>query len=247
MHLLYSDHAIWLLCAVFYLSDQVRYAGANALLVGEGRKGWAPIIPHYRFLILNRAFTVLNPLTPWATAITLPWLSTGEAMPRDIHRQQRRVKVVTARLANIRAAASVVCVSLFVIGPVATESSGLSFAILIVAPVLIAMWVGVAIPLILYRGCLGLPLGSLIWILIECAICPGYFANLWRRLLVRRLSSSTDAVIFCSATMNERQQAKLLVQLELYFDDLSERDLLTDADEVSFTKYGHALKRSSLL
>jgi hypothetical protein len=237
MRLLYSEHIIWLVCAFFYLCDQVRYAGPNALLLKGGRKGWTPLIPHYQFLILNRAINVLNPLTPWSAVLVLPWLSSGEAAPHNLRSQQRRVRIVMERLANIRIAASIVFASLFAVGPIATESTGLSSAILIVAPVLFAMWVCVAVPLILHRHVLTLTRGSLIWILIECAICPGYFANVWRRLLIGRLHSNTDAVAFCSLTLDLQCQGQMLAQLEPYFDDLRDRSLLTVGDEAAFAKY----------
>ncbi len=241
MRLLYSEHLIWLVCAAFYLSDHIRYSGTHALLVRDGRKGWAPLIPHYRFLVLNRALSVLNPFTPWATVLTLPWLSSGEASPAIIRRLKRRARVARYYMFNVRIAGSVVFASLFVAGPILTECSGLGVALLVVAPILFTMWLCIAVLLILHRRLLTLTFGSLVWILIECAICPGYFANLWRRLSISQLRSSADAVVFCATTMAPQRRTEMLAQLDLYFRDLHERGLVTAGDEDSLARYRNAL------
>lgn len=242
-----SEHLIWMVCAAFYLSDLIRYCAPHRLIIVRHGNRWVPQLPFYRFLIRNRAFALLNPLTPWSTTISVAWLSDGHRTPADISKQYRLLKSLSGRLFTVRIAGCMTFVGLFVVGPAMTEFVGIGMSLVLVAPLVASMWLVTCTSLLINRRRLDLGRGALTWLLIECLICPGYFANIWRRLLLRR-PSAVDAIEFCAPTLDATDSRALLGRLESYFEDLQEREAISAGDRQAFSAYrgmlgGHSLPR----
>jgi hypothetical protein len=231
-----SEHLIWMICAAFYLSDLIRYCAPNKLIIVKYGSRWVPQLPFYRFLIRNRAFALLNPLTPWSTTISVAWLSDGHRTRVDTNKQHRLVKTLSGRLFFVRIAGCVTFLGLFIVGPITTEFVGIGMSLVLVAPLIAGMWFVTCTSLVINRRRLELDWGALAWLLIECIICPGYFANIWRRLLLRR-PSAVDAIVFCAPTLDATASRALLGQLESYFEDLQERDAISAGDRQAFSAY----------
>src|SRR5262245_36795763 len=83
-----------------------------------------------------------------------------------------------------------------------------------------------------------------VWFVIECGICPGLMANVWRRLLLKRLHA-VDAIDFCAPTLGEAESFDLLHRLGMYFADLEERDAVSEADAQVFETYRQVLSASA--
>ena len=238
MQLISSDQLLWLVCAVFYLSDTVKLPSLRRMIVtGEVGASWSPSIPLYRFLILGRALTILNPFTPWRMTLVLSWLGHGDTSAKELRGARRRLRVWEGRLGGIRIVACAMFVGLFVLGPIATELRGLFAGLLLVAPIYVIAWLVLLITLLSNRLRLGIHWGQLIWRLVECAICPGYLANIWRRLLIEHFDSRADAMLFCALDMRPSQLRQMRREVNAYVDDLRERETITDQDQAALTLY----------
>lgn len=236
-----SEQLIWIVCAGFYLSDLFRYCGPHRLIVVQYGSCWTPLIPFYQFLIRNRAFAFLNPLTPWSITISAVWLSTGHRAHSEIVRQRRLLRTLIGRLAVIRIGGCVVFGNLFIIGPATTEIMGIRTSLVLVVPLVIATWLVTCGILWRNRRRLDLSWGTLTWLLIECIICPGYFANIWRRLLLAR-ATTVDAMQLCAPTLKATDALALLERLQAYFDDLQERVEISAEDRRVFSTYRSLLR-----
>lgn len=236
-----SEHLIWIVCAAFYLTDHVKFIEPKRLVVIFGRRSRLPLLPLYGFLIRNRAFTLLNPLQPWSTSVYLSWLSYGRCDRVGAIRHARKIRIATGRLFIARASACVVFACLFIIGPVVTEIRGIGSAVFLVVPVLLGAWLIALANLLACRRVLGLGWMQVFGFMLECLLCPGYFANLWRRLLLERLASEVDAVFLSLPAMSATQIHLLRSSLDSYLTDLRERGLMDVADEAVAKQYSNMI------
>jgi hypothetical protein len=238
MQLISSDQLFWLVCAVFYLSDTVKYPDPRQMIVSRARKlRWWPNVPLYRFLVRGRALTILNPFTPWRMTLVLSWLSNSHLSIGELRRTQRRSRVWEGRLSAVRMASCAMFVGLFAFGPIVTELRGLFAGLLAVAPIYVGAWLILFGTLISNRSLLGIHWGQLTWRLVECAICPGYLANVWRRILIEHFRSNADAIAFCAQHMNAPQLGQMCHVVHAYVEDLRERDLITTEDQPALVAY----------
>jgi hypothetical protein len=70
------DQTIWIVCALFYVFDNLRSLGSRQLVLSERLNGqWTPLFPLHRYRWAGRALVVLNPLLPWLGAVKMDWLT----------------------------------------------------------------------------------------------------------------------------------------------------------------------------
>jgi hypothetical protein len=238
MQLISSDQLFWLVCAALYLSDTIKILDPRRMIVWKtGELGWRPNIPLYRFLVRGRALTILNPFTPWRITIVLSWLGDSHFSISELRRTRRRSRVWGGRLSAVRVASCAMFGGLFVLGPVVTELQGLVAGLLAVAPIYVAAWLTLFGTLVSNRSLLGIHWGQIAWRLVECALCPGYLANVWRRILIEHFQSKADAIIFCAQHMNAMQLGQMCHIAYAYIEDLRERDLIATEDQPALAAY----------
>lgn len=235
--MLQSEQVLWAVCAAFYLSDLVKLPGPKRLLVEKRGHIYWPLVPLYRFLLLGRAFTVLNPFTPWRTTLGLSWLMAG---PRPSHvevRAIRKARVISGRLSSLRWASALVLFSTLVLGPIITESKGLVAALLVVLPILLATWIILALVMFQNRTMLGLTRLRVVGVLAECAICPGYFANVWRRLSQGVAFVGADAIAFCAGAMTSSELNQMCRSMAPYLEDFVVEEELAETGHAAVAAY----------
>lgn len=221
--LLYSEHAIWVVCAAFYLSDLFRLPPTDYLIIEQRSTGFWPIVPLYRYLLRGRAFTLLNPLMPWRASFSLPWLTTGVRTEAVLRRTRRRHRLFRGRLWSLQIATVLVFLDVIVVGPVVTHFLGIGMALVVTVPVFVGAWMVFAAAVIGNRRLLNASWPQVGWLLIEHAICPGYLANAWRRVSIAWSSEPADAVAYCSATLGADAARDLNNQIDGYVTDLATR------------------------
>jgi hypothetical protein len=126
---------------------------------------------------------------------------------------------------------------LFAFGPIVTELQGLFAGLLVVAPVYVTAWLILFGTLVSNRSLLEIHWGQVTWRLVECAVCPGYLANVWRRIFIEHFQSQADAIVFCAAHMKSTQREQMCHVVNAYVEDLRERELTTVEDDTALNTY----------
>jgi hypothetical protein len=111
---------------------------------------------------------------------------------------------------------------LFILGPIATNYGGLAYALGLILPfhaiglAILASW------LIVDRRNWRMGWRQLIGLIFECAVCPGCFVNICRKLSLGFMCVPGDAIIFALDQDNSPTTAPLTDGLNLIFADLAE-------------------------
>lgn len=160
----------------------------------------------------------------------LSWLTAGPRQSAAETRALREARILSGRLSSIQWISTLILLSTLVVGPLLTEWKGVGAALLTVVPIVVALWFLLAIVLIWHRRRFGLSRLRVAAVLTECALCPGYFANVWRRLCLSSSLVNADAVSFCAATMTRSQLEAMCRSLGAYLEDKLESDAVMPSE-----------------
>ena len=233
-----SDQTFWVICAGFYLVDHIRLHSGRELLLSETLAlRWMPLLPINHYRVGGRAVTLLRPWFPFLGVVKLGWLKSDGSSPALIKRTQRLLRFYQRLLMPFRILASVSFLELFAIGPILTRYGGLGYALSIIVPVHIAC---LAILIILFVSkrrvwCIGW--WQLTSLTFECAVCPGYFVNICRKLLLACVHVPADAITFFLKQQEAHPIHSFACALDLLVEDFSDQEGLRPQDSEAIAGY----------
>lgn len=232
------DQAFWVICGLFYLADNIRLLGGRELILAEslGRR-WLPVFPVYRYRIAGRALSILNLLLPALGAVRMAWLTPEPFAPRELRRSRRVLRITCRRLMAFRALSALLFVTFFVVGPVMTHEAGLAGALTIVLPVHVAAVLLLVGLLIAARRAWRMSWSQLGSLAFECAVCPGFFVNICRKVSLGFAQVPGDALACAIAHGGERAARRVRERLPHALDDLEENDELRQDDAAAIAAY----------
>jgi hypothetical protein len=187
---LVGDFGLWLLCAAFYVFDCLTRLRPETLVLQQGWRGvWHPVLPLLSGQPRSRRFGVLPLLAPTRPALTLPWLrAVGGSIAT-----RRSLGAFVSSVAPLGFVAQFAFLSLFVVAPVLTATRGLYFAVLVALGCHAAAMIALGVILALRRKLWRMSAMSCAALWFECLVCPGYLANVCRRVTVHRTWLDFDA------------------------------------------------------
>jgi hypothetical protein len=232
------DQTFWVICALFYLADNIRLLSGRELIVAEslGRR-WLPVFPLYRYRIAGRALSVLNLLMPALGAVRMAWLTPAPFARPELRRSARVLRLTCRRLLAFRALSALLFVTFFVVGPVLTHEAGLAGALVVVLPVHVAAVLLLVGSLIAARRAWGMSWSQLGSLAFECAVCPGFFVNVCRKVSLGFARVPGDALGLTLAFGGERATRRVREHLPQALDDLSENEELRGEDDAAIAAY----------
>ena len=236
------DQSFWLICAAFYLVDNLVFHASREIIIVEGWKGrWLPSFPVQRYRLGQRLVTLLPLFLPFFGAARAGWLCEEGRSEHRVRRTRRLLRVRSVRLLPYRVLSAAVFLTIFALGPIVTERAGLAYALVAVAPLHLAWVMVLAILLVLGRRTWGLTWQSVAGVIFECAVCPGYFANICRRLSLRHAALPVDPVALATVTAGADAGERAFQAATLLADDLMEHDEISEEDIEAATKWRAAL------
>lgn len=229
------DQTFWIVCGVFYFADNVRTANSRAILLSENIKGqWVPIFPWLGYCLAGRPLVVLNPFAPWLAAVQVDnWLMQDAFSPPASRFGARLLRLYHHSLRGFRILSLAVALMFFIIGPLLTSFAGLGYALLFIFPLHVCMVVGLIVLLAKTRAVWRKSWLQLSGFAFECAVCPGFFANVCRRLPLRSASVPAGALGFFLADVHGRTAAAAQGRFELHIEDLCEHATLTPEENLA--------------
>jgi hypothetical protein len=227
-----ADQSFWIVCAAFYLVDNLRFhAGRELILTETWSRRWALVLPISHYRMRGRAVTFLNPLLPIMAVVKFTWLNQNAFAPSVLVRTKRLLRIYQRNLAPFRMLAAMYFVTLFILGPAATHYAGLAYALTFVLPIHLIGLTRLISLLVLDRRRWGMEWQQLASLAFECAVCPGYFVNVCRKLSLGYARTPGDAVAFVLDQGDPRLIALVAGGIDVLLEDLAEGDELRPDDE----------------
>jgi hypothetical protein len=237
------DQTFWLVCALFYIVDNFRRLDRRQLILAERLNGqWSPIFPLHGYRISGQALVILNPLSPWLAAVRMDWLTEDAFASRDLHRSRRLLFIYRRRLMEFRLLSALLFVVFFVAGPLATHSLGLGSALILVLPFYVVALLLLVIKLIAERRVWRMTWSELNSLVFQCALCPGLFINICRKVSLGHVRVPGDVVAYALAHGAPHSALAIERQLDLCRSDLTDHVELTAEDEHRIEVYKRWLK-----
>lgn len=232
------DQSFWLVCAFLYIADHLRLHSGREMILAEtlGRR-WIPLLPLHRYRLAGRTITLLRPFFPFLTAVKLGWLEREPFSPTRLQRTDALMQSHQRSLAPFRALGCVNFVSLFVIGPAATSHAGLTYAFVLVVPIHVAAISVLAVCLAVRRRALRIQWAQVAGLMFECAVCPGFFVNVCRKVSLARARLRGDAVAFSLSRGDPCALSTIAYGLESVLEDMAENGELRADDEPALLAY----------
>lgn len=233
-----SDQSIWLFCASLYLIDHLRlHSGREMILTETLASGWTPLLPLHGYRVAGRAVTLLRPFFPFLAAVRLGWLEREPFSRARLGRTATLLRSHQRSLAPFRALGCVNFIAIFAVGPILTSHAGLAYALAMVLPVHLAGIAFLAACLAARRHALRIKWPQVAGLMFECAVCPGFFVNVCRKVSLARARLHGDAVAFSLSRGGPGTQAALAYGLEDMVEDLAEHGELQEGDEFALAEY----------
>jgi hypothetical protein len=237
--LLLRDQSFWLICAAFYLVDNARlHAGRELLLAETISLKWVLLQPLPRYRLGGRAITLLPPWLPFLAAVRLGWLKDDPFSALALTRTKRLLFFYQRCLGPFRVLASFYFILLFVVGPVATYYAGLGYALIIAFPLHIVGLVLLVLFLTIGRRAWRMHWQQLLGLVFECAVCPGYFVNICRKISLGYVRVPGDAIaVAFDQNQDSAVQSIMMGGFDILLDDLAEHDELRCDDHQHIATY----------
>jgi hypothetical protein len=232
------DQTFWFVCAIFYLADNVRIHDPKLLLLGETWNGqWRILFPLLYFRLRGRSVTLLSALLPTTLVIRVDWLREGDFDPVALKRVKQTLPLRQRQMAPLRWLAAIGFVNIFVAGPIVTHVFGVGYALILqMLPTHLLTLAALSSVLIARRRLSRMTLIQVGGVVLECAICPAYLANICRRVAIR-LGVTGDAIVFAHSMASSEQRMVIGQRLDLLIDDLAENGELSDGDAEMIKAY----------
>ena len=221
--LLVPDQAFWLVCGLFYLSDNIRPVKARQIVLVKGITGaWRPQFPLHGYRLAGRTVIVLNLVMPHLATVRMDWLTADSESPRNLRRTRRALGVCARRLLHFRVLSAGLFIVFFIAAPVATHYVGLGYVLLFVLPFHVLALLLLIGLLVAGRRSFNLSWQRLSSLAFECAVCPGLFVNIGRRLSLAQARIPGDGMAFALADGDRGVATRIGSRLEFLLDDLRE-------------------------
>jgi hypothetical protein len=226
-----SDYALWLVCAAFYVLDNLRLHRRRSLIIAESWSGlWEPLFPVATFRGNQRMLTVLMFAPPWGAAVEARWLRPSKETAGQVRRSRQELEEVGLIARPLGLLGTCVFLNLFVAAPLITLFLGLGYAV-IWAVTVHACALSVLLVLLIHRR----TLWAMTWAqvtaqMFECAVCPGFFSNVGRRVALRYGVFRGDALAYGYALAKRTSHAatwrlgQMLEEAEEEAEDLVEEE-----------------------
>jgi hypothetical protein len=238
------DQTIWIVCVLFYVLDNFRLLGSRQLVLSERLSGqWTPLFPLHRYRLAGRALVVLNPLLPWLAAVQMDWLTEGAFGIQRLRRSKKLLCAYRRRLTEFRALSAGLIVALFIAGPLITHWFGLGLALISILPFYLAALAVLIGKLIVERRFWRMSWSQLNGLVFQCAVCPGVFVNICRRVSLGYARVPGDVLAYALVHGGPDLATQIERRLHLCLEDLNEREELTLEDQSHIELYVCQLKR----
>lgn len=233
-----SDQSLWVICAVFYLTDNLKFHTSRELFIAETLSGrWSLLFPISHYRVFGRTVTLLQPWLPFMATVKMPWLIPNALSHTMLRRTKYRLCLCQRRLALFRAISVVYFITLFVIGPAATHFAGLAYALTLVLPIHIIGVANLILLLVVDRRAWGIEWHQLFSLVFECAVCPGYFVNICRKVSIGYARVTGDAVAIVLEQSESRVDSPSACGIEMLLEDLAEWGELRPDDDKPIATY----------
>jgi hypothetical protein len=235
---LVSDQVFWIVCGLFYLSDNIRPMKARQIVLVKGITGaWRPQFPLHGYRLAGRSVIVLNLVMPHLATVRMDWLTGDSEAPRNLRRTRRALRVCARRLLHFRALSAGLFVMFFIAAPFATHYVGLGYVLLFVLPLhVMALFLLIGL-LVAKRRFFNLSWQRLSSLAFECAVCPGLFVNIGRRLSLAQAHIPGDGMAFVLAEGDRGVATRIGSRLEFLLDDLRENGEMASEDALIVESY----------
>src|SRR5262249_5960528 len=238
------DQTIWVICALFYVLDNFRSLGRRKLVLSERLNGqWMPLFPLHGYRLGGRAFIILNPLLPWLAAVQMDWLTEDAFGIQRLHRSKKLLCAYRRRLMEFRVLSGILIVALFVAAPLMTHWFGLNVAFIYFIPFYLVALAVLVSKLIAERRFWRMSWSELNSLVFQCAICPGVFANICRRVSLGYARVPGDVLAYALIHGGPDLATKIERRVYLHLEDLKEHEELTLEDQPHVERYMCQLKR----
>jgi hypothetical protein len=190
----------------------------------------------------DKIVVVMIHLPPWCAAIEADWFPpTAESDGRV-----RPVRIGLSAISNmtrlLSLLGSAVFVGLFLVFPLVTATWGLGYAVIGAIITHFLLLILLILLLSSSRGEWRLSWSQVAGQIFECAVCPGYFANIGRRLPLRYGIVGGDSMSY-SYAIGRRTSPTTLFQLGLMLEQVETSEDLTENERVYVKRFRRLLVR----
>ncbi|MBR0668399.1 hypothetical protein GXW71_28865 [Roseomonas hellenica] len=229
------DQLFWLVCAAFFLAENVRlHSGRRVFLVETMGGAWRLAPPLSGWRLGRRAVTVLHPLLPFLGAVQLPWLGVTPHARRDLRRAERLLAIRRRRLLPYRLLGVTEGLALFLAGPLLTAWHGLGVAFLLVIPVHVTLALCLGVALAAQRRSWNIGWGQIAARVFECLLAPGSLANACRKISLSCPLPDVDGVALATSRPDAAAAAALAHHLPVMIEELEQNgELLGEEADVA--------------
>jgi hypothetical protein len=232
------DQTLWLVCGLFYIFDNIQFCEPRKLVLIEGLNGqWAPIFPMPGYRFCHRPIVILNLFSPWLAAIQMQWLTNGAFEPQNLRRSRRLLRAYQRRVDALRVTSAFMFMLLFIIAPLCTYKFGLMYGILLALPLHIAAILWLTGLLICDRHFWEMSWFKIARLVFECAVCPGVFVNVCRKVTLAHTRVSGDAMAYTIVHGGNQIVNDIRRQFELIVEEAQENGDVQCLDEQLIEEY----------
>jgi hypothetical protein len=223
------EQVFWIVAWAFYFFPHIKFIERSEGFVFVSLKGRsAATFVSNPFETIRGVLCLINPLVPYRAVFRCRWGVVDASPHDDVRRSWAHIRKINKQLHGVRILAAMGWLVLFVAGPTLTWQIGLGQTLLLLAPVWLSLYAGVAYILLtadFHRSKMSVSL-----ILFECLVCPGYLPAL-PKILTSDIPLSVDMTLIVRRYGEPNAWAKLKAALEkridaeLYYDPSLETQL----------------------
>ncbi|HEY4252001.1 MAG TPA: hypothetical protein VGM87_12395 [Roseomonas sp.] len=240
------DQLFWLICAGFFLAEQVRLHGSRLVFLVVGAAGgWRLAGPVPGWRLGGRSVTLLNPLLPFLGVVQLPWLGTVPHAPRDLRRAGRLLAIRRRLLLPYRVLAVAEGLALFLAGPLLTTRHGPGAAFLLILPLHLACALCFCLVLAAQRRAWRIGWGQVAARSFECLLSPGSLANACRRVSLALPPPDVDAIALAASRPDAART--VAPHLAALLDEWEQDGMPREEDREAVARHRQALAELQLL
>jgi hypothetical protein len=238
-----TEYSLWIACAAFYIIDNIRIISWRRLILAENHhRYWSPVFPLSNFRIRNKTVVIMLLLPPWRAAIETGWLPPLAEPGGRVRLVRDVLKVISSITRSLGILGSIVFVNLFLVAPSVTALWGLGNAVIGAVIAHLVLLVLLTLLLSSTRSQWGMSWLQVAGQVFECAVCPGYFANIGRRLPLRYGSIAGDTIAY-SYAIGRRTSRVISFQLGLLLEQVQTAESLTEDEQDYVTRFRRLLAR----
>lgn len=191
---------------VFYLQDSAILLYYDELVFFRTRRRWHASLGGLQWR--GRFLFLPNPLVPWRPLRRVSWMET----PPRKGNPGRRLRRVALLLRPMQLGVAVQAVLLFLMLPLLLWRFPHPLAMLSLLAAIYATGMLLALALWRRRERLGLDVRTVMWLAIDCIVCPPHAINIVRRLGLL-LPLSADALALAGTSLGQPERRRLAVEL----------------------------------